>query len=194
MTEKKGFTVGGVAPTVIIKGGTSSSSYDQLMAKKAHDAEQRRAHQDRQVAAASAAQGQNGVVARLGSRKFVTSESPRLVLRYLNPDRSIKQECISEVTHVNGAKQGELDIMFSLVCPKCLERGIPQGEAQLFVRDSHRKFFLDPTKSGPVAVDTAFGRQVVNVCGVVTVRDVVRCSNYNCNWSVRIEDSNVIEV
>jgi hypothetical protein len=195
--KKSKFTVGGVANTkpltVIMKGGTSSSSYDKLMAKKNADAERRRAHQDRQFEVAKRQNGADGSVARLGSRKMIDGDSPRLVLRYLNRDGSIRQECISEITQVNGDKQGTLDTMFSLVCPRCLERGVPQGEAQLFVRDSHRKFSLNPAKAGPVVVETVFGRQVILVCGEVTVKDIVRCSNYNCNWSVRIEDSKVTE-
>ena len=198
--KKPKMSVGGVtpskpiAPMVMMKGGSSSGSYDKMMAKKKADAEARRAYQDRQMTAASKMQGADGSVARLGSRSMINADSPRLVLRYRNRDGSIRQECISEITNVNGAKQGELDTMFSLVCPKCLERGIPQGEAQLFIRDSHHKFFLDSNKTGPQRVETAFGPQIVLVCGVVTVRDIVRCSAYNCDWAVRIEDSNVMEV
>ncbi len=183
-----------VAPMVMMKGGSSTGNYDKMMAKKTADAEARRDHQDKQIAASGQQMGKDGSVARLGSRSMVNADSPRLVLKYLNKDRSVRQECISEITNVNGAKQGTLDTMFSLVCPKCLERGIPQGEAQLFIRDSHRKFDLDPTKGGPVVVNTVVGRQMVLVCGVVSVRDIIKCSNYNCTWSVRIDNSNVVEV
>jgi hypothetical protein len=182
-----------VAPAVFIKGGTTSGKYDKLMAQKAADAEARRAHQDRQEALARQQTGADGSIARLGSRKLVSSDSPRLVLRYLNKDKSIRQECISEITHVAGAKQGELDMMFSLVCPRCLERGLPQGESQLFVRNSHRTFFINSDKAGMEAVDSVFGRQMILVCGTVTVQDVVKCSNFNCTWAVRIDSSNVME-
>lgn len=190
MTEKKELA----APAVFVKGGTSSLKYDNLMAKKKADAEARRAHQDQQEKLASVSRGTDGSIARLGSKKLVSSESPRLVLRYLNRDKSIRQECISEITHIGGAEQGTLDTMFSLVCPKCLERGLPQGESQLFVRNSHRSFTIDPKKAGPVVVDSVFGRQVILICGTVSVQDIVKCSNYNCTWSVRIDNSNVVEV
>ena len=124
---------------------------------------------------------------------MITGESPRLVLRYLNRDRSLRQECISEITHIGGSAPGELDTMFSLVCPKCLERGLPQGESQLFIRNSHRKFHIDTRKAGPRPVDTPYGRDVVLVCGDVSVDDIIRCSNFNCDWAVRIDRSNVME-
>lgn len=192
--DKKPFKVGGVAPTVIMKGGTTSSRYDNELAKKNADAEKRRQHQDTQMAIAQKQGGADGSIARLGSHKLLNSDSPRLLLQYLNRDRSVRQECISEITHINGANQGELDMMFSLVCPKCLERGVPQGESQLFVKNSHRKFHLDTRKAGPRRVESAFGIQVLLVCGTVSVDDVVRCSNFNCTWAVRIDDSKVLEV
>ena len=178
----------------MMKGGSSTGNYDKMMAAKTHDAEQRRNHQDHQFAMSQKQMGKDGSVSRLGSRSMINADSPRLVLKYLNRDRSVRQECISEITNVNGDKQGTLDTMFSLVCPKCLERGIPQGEAQLFVRDSHRKFDLDPAKAGPVRVNTVDGMQIVLVCGVVSVRDIIKCSNFNCTWAVRIDESNVMEV
>jgi hypothetical protein len=181
-------------PVVFTKGGTTSARYDQHIAKKKADAEARRAHQDQQEAIAKREQGVDGSIARIGSQRFVTQESPRLVLKYLNKDKTVRQECISEVTQINGADPGTLDTMFSLVCPKCLERGLPQGECQLFVRDSHRKFFLDPTKAGPVVVEAYGRRDVVLTCGTVTVQDTVRCSNFNCTWAVKIDGSNVMEV
>ena len=193
MNDKK-FNVGGVAaPTVIMKGGTTSSRYDNEMAKKQADADKRRQHQDTQMALAQKQAGADGSIARLGSHRMVGSDSPRLVLQYLNRDGSVRQECISEITHVNGSKPGELDMMFSLVCPKCLERGLPQGECQLFVKNSHRKFYLDTRKAGPRRVESAFGAQVVLVCGTVTTDDIIRCSNFNCTWAVRIDDSKVTE-
>lgn len=195
MTDtKKTFNVGGVrGPVVFTKGGTSSGRYDREIAKKKANAEKRRKHQDTQMSIAQRQGGADGSVARLGSHRMVSGESPRLVLRYLNRDRSVRQECISEITHVGGDKPGEVDMMFSLVCPKCLERGLPQGESQLFVRKSHRNFDINMTKAGPRRVDTPQGPQVVLVCGEVTVNDIIRCSNYNCTWTVRIIDSNVSE-
>lgn len=193
MTEEKKTSVAAVAPSIFVKGGTTSAKYDNLMAKKAADADARRAHQDKQEALAKQQAGADGSIARLGSRKLISADSPRLVLRYLNRDKTVRQECISEITNIAGKEQGTLDTMFSLVCVKCLERGLPQGECQLIVKDSHRKFFIDSKKAGPVVVDTPYGKQMILVCGTVTVQDTIRCSNFNCTWAVKIDDSNVME-
>jgi hypothetical protein len=197
VSDEKKLSIGGVkAPVVFMKGGSTSAAYDKQIAQKKADAEARRSLQDQQMDVANrpAQLGGPAEVARLGSHKMITSESPRLVLRYLNRDKSLRQECISEVTSIAGQRPGEIDTMFSLVCPKCLERGLPQGESQLFVRNSHRKFHLDTRKAGPRIVETPFGRDVVLVCGTVTVDDPVRCSNFNCTWAVRIDGSDVREI
>lgn len=183
------------APTVLVKGGTSSSSYDNMIAKKEADANARRSYQDKQYAKAQEAP-KNGAVARMGSHKMITQESPRLVLKYLNRDRSVRQECISEVT-LAPTQNGELDPMFTLVCPHCLERGLPQDECQLMVRNSHRKWHLDEKFKHHVerVVDPFTGEPMaVIIAGKVTVEETVKCSNYNCNWRVKIDGSNVIPV
>jgi hypothetical protein len=185
--------VGGIAPVVIMKGGTTSSRYDRTIQASEADAERRRNHQDKQAARARDFVGEDGSIASFGSHKLITGDSPRLVLQYLNRDRTVRQECISEVTQIEGKEPGKLDTMFSLVCPKCLERGLPQGQAQLFIKDSHRKFFLDTSKAGIQMVESGFSRQPIYICGKVTVNDIIRCSQFNCTWAVQIVDSKVME-
>jgi hypothetical protein len=187
--EKPKFTsVGGVplAPTVFVKGGTLSSSQTNQIKQAEHEANQRRAKQDQEMAAAAQPMGP-GSIGSLRSRKLVTEDSPRLVLWY----RKQEQECVSEITMVPGSS-GQLDPMFTLVCTKCLERGLPQGQAQLQVRNEHREFSIDHTKRGPKRVFFGNVPKVVNICGTVTVKDKVRCGA--CGWTVRIIDSKVEEV
>jgi len=185
----------GQGPTVIMKGGTTSSRYDNLLAERKADAEERRAHED-WVADKVEHAHEEGALARIGEQKFLTQESPRLVLLYMNRDGSVRQECISEITMypIPGSFTGELDIMFTLVCPKCLERGVSSGDSQLMVQNRHRKFHRDERQKKVVQVMTPFGPQIVHQDCTVTVDDIVRCSNYNCTWAVRIADSKVYEV
>jgi hypothetical protein len=194
MTEVK---IGGV-PLGIVKGGTTSFRYDQEMKKKAAEAEARRnAEEERFQAAREGVQGtEEGLVAaRLGNYSMVNNTTPRLVLFYMNKDGSIRQECKSEITMLPDPLGGPLDMMFALVCPKCLERGLPQGECQIMVRNSHRKFWLDTTKAGVIVLRDPFAGvpDPVIVSGTVTVEDRVKCSNYNCTWSVKIDNSKVWE-
>jgi len=181
----------GIAPTVFMKGGSSTGNYDREMARKKANADQRRKHQDLQMAVGSRQGGADGSMAKIGSQRMVTPESPKIVLFY----QKMGADCISEVTQVpHPSIPGALDTTVTLVCPKCLERGLPMGEAQLIIRESHRKFTIDERKRGPKMVHSGFQQQLVNVCGTLTVHDVVRCSNYNCTWAVRIDDSIVREV
>lgn len=185
----------------LVRGGTTRASYDAEMKRRSYEAEQRRAHQDRAYAIQEQAQGHSGEVARIGSLGLINATSPRLVLSYLNRDRSVRQQCKSEITMIPvEGRPNEWQTMFAMVCPKCVARGVPQGEAQMLIRDSHRKFTLDERFKGQVEVveyhfpdGTAYRERVV-IAGKVSVHDIVRCDNYNCDYACRIENSNVIEV
>lgn len=182
------------APEIIVRGGTTSARYDQEMARRRLDAERRRRLEDRRhVQARAGAQmtPEGFTVARIGQRG-ISTESPRLVLNYLNKDKTIRQQAIGEITQL-AMPSGELATMFTMVCPACVSRGVPQAEAQMMINDKHRKFYLDERKRGPVRLDTPDGPLVVIICGTVSVDDRIRCNNVNCGYSCRINDSNVYE-
>jgi len=185
---------GNVAPMVIMKGGTTSSSYDQLMQAKEADANRRRDHQDTVRKMIEDDVDAGGGVGGFHEQKLVTQETPKLLLQYLNLDGSVYQECISEITGDFDPFGNSTNMMFTLVCPDCVARGLPQSECQIMVRDSHRKWFLDDKKRGIVPVETPWGTQVLNRAGTVTVQDVVKCSNYMCTWAANIDDSKVRRV
>lgn len=163
-----------------------SSSLERNIKASEADANQRRAQQDQAQRIAAQQQGP-GSIASLRSRKLITADSPRLTLWYRKHD----QYCLSEITSVpNGT--GGIEMMFTLVCTKCLERGVPQGQAQLQVRESNKKFSIDDTKRGAQQIHVGGIPQVVQRCGTVTVEETVRCGH--CGWAVKIVDSNVEEV
>ena len=186
--SKPNFTrVGGMAPQVIVRGGTMSSRQTNEMKQFEANSDQRRAQQERQQQIASAQHGP-GSVASMRSRRLITQDSPRLVLWYKKHD----QYCLSEITLVAKPGGGGMETMFTLVCTRCLERGVPQGQAQLQIRESHRSFSVDNTKGGPKRIEFGGMSQVVQQCGTVTVEDTVRCAA--CGWAVKIIDSKVEEV
>lgn len=192
--EPKYTSIGGVpistGPTVIVKDGTVSSREESRIKESEADANRRRSHQDAQRMLSSMQLGPNNV-ARLGNRQLVTQDSPCLVLFY----RKLQQHCISELTMVNRPlnEGGGLEMMFTLVCPKCLARGVPQGQAQLQVRNSHRQFDVDTSKSKVRRIETGTEVLLKHQHGTVTVKDKVRCSNTGCGWTCRIIDSVVDE-
>jgi hypothetical protein len=178
------------APTVYMKGGTTSSRYDNALAQKEADAERRRKAQDRMRSDVEGAVGQ-GAIGGLHEMRMVTQDSGKLWLQYLNDDGSTYQDCVSEITVFPDPFGNAADMMFTLVCPKCVERGVPMGESQIMVRSSHRKWWLDETKRGVVAIPTEAGPMILHQAGHVTVQDIIRCSNFNCTWSVRIDGNKV---
>jgi hypothetical protein len=184
-----------ITTTLIIKGGTSTSATDRDNEWRRHDAEKRRKEQDAMYAVRDTA-AQRGDAVHLGSHQFVNETSPKLVLDYLNRDGSIRQQAISEITMppLEGGADGQLDMMFTMVCPRCVARGVPMGNAQMMIRNSHRKFFLDERTKGVKTVEFAWGqRQVVVVAGTVTVQDLIKCDNVNCDFRCRIDKSQVRE-
>lgn len=162
-----------------------SSRETHRIAKEEAEANQRRGGQEQQRQIAAGQHGP-GSVASMRSRKLITEDSPRLVLFY----RKHEQYCLSEITMVpNGSS---LEPMFTLVCTGCLLRGVPQGQAQLQVRSSNRKFSIDDSKRGPQKIHEGGVPRIVQSCGTVTVEEKVRCGS--CGWTVRIVDSKVEEV
>jgi hypothetical protein len=192
--EKGGSSIGASPLQIIVKGGTTSSAYDKQRAAQKHAAELGREHQDKQQRAADFGSGltKDGFVsAHLTSLRMMDNGSPRLVFYYLNRDKSVRQECVGEIVMTP-----EGDELFTLVCPKCLERGESHGSAQVMVRKSHRKFFLDTRKQGTlVQLVDPFGKPFhVRICGTIYCEEILRCTNVGCTWAVKIADSKVEEV
>jgi len=184
----------GAGPLVIVKGGTTPSSYDNELAKQKHLTEVGRAHQDKQMRAAAAGDAmtsQGFVSSRLHSLRLLDRGSPRLVLLYMNRDGTVRQHGVSEVVTLPDG-----DELFLMVCPRCLERGVPHGNAQIQVRKSHRKWEIDMKRMGEfVELTDPYGKPFhVKLIGTVSSDEILRCANFNCNWAVRIENSKVVEV
>ena len=185
-------SIGASPLTIIVKGGTRSSAHDKARAQENQATELGRAHQDRQVASQGDRMTKDGFVSsHLTSLRMMDTGSPRLVLFYLNRDKSIRQECVAEVVVM-----GDGDSLFTMVCPKCLERGESHGASQVMVRNSHRKFHIDPRRLGEIVMLTdPFGQPFqVRICGTVTCEEILRCSNVGCTWAVQVSESKVYEV
>lgn len=182
-----------VFPEVIIKDPSANSRwFEEHIQRQTQDAERRRRHQDTQAKLAQRRMGAGGV-ARMGSHRMITPDAPRLVLHY----QKYGFDCLAEVTWVPKlSTPGEQEMMFTLVCPRCVLRKVPQGEAQLIVRESHRKFWIDdrPQNKRPTMVNMWGKEQQITPAGKVSVNDTVRCSNTGCGWTARITDSIVVEV
>ena len=178
---------------IIVRGGTTSSRHDRQRheAREAQAAGERQVAKQRQaVAAGDAITGDGFVASRLHSLNMMDSGHPQLVLYYLKADGTVWQECISELFGTTDNDRG-----FTLVCPRCLERGEPQSLCQMKVMNKNRAFQLDPRGAGFVEVrvpDGATGWRMkhVKIAGTVTCNDTIKCDSCGL-WRVTINDSKV---
>lgn len=180
------------APSVLVRGGTTSSRHDRQQYEARQAGERGRAQRDKQEQEARRGPRmtkQGFVSSRLHALRMMDRGHPQLVLYYMNRDKSVKQECVSEVFVADDGDTG-----FTLVCPRCLARGAAHGLAQMKVMNKHRAFHIDPRRAGElVSLLDPYGKQFhVRICGTVTCDDVIRCDSCGV-WAVRIEGSRVWE-
>jgi hypothetical protein len=185
--------VGGV-PMAFVRGGTTSAQWDADKARQRQASEERRAYQDRQYDAVEAAQGSLDTKAALLSRGSVNFKTnPKVVIEYIFRDAALNREALCEIAIVPHPQDpSENDMILVIVCPRCLERTGHMDDAQLMIRESHRKFWIDTDRAriwtNPV------DRSVHNLAGDVTANDRCQCSALGCQWAFRIEKSKLWEV
>lgn len=174
--------------TAFVKGGTTSSAWDEQKKRQYAEADARRAHQDhdRRVVAASA--GVRGVKSAILSLQLGSSQNPAVVLTYKAKDSALDQDCVAElIEHPRDDEPQKMGRILVLVCPECLKRVGRQDDSQTMVKSWHREFWIDETKAGTyVHPETGIVR---NVAGTVTTRDLCSCVALGCNWKFRIDDS-----
>jgi hypothetical protein len=181
MSEDKPASKG---PVTIMKGGTNSSEFDRLIAAKKLEADRRRAASDADRKVASVPIAQGGAMLReldMGSPKRNLVGVVQLV------NTAGTHERFMQVDIVDGESNGQIIRTIVLVCPLCIERGLPQDQAQISIRDDHRKWYLDERTRGQVFTDPST-LQVYALAGTIVAPGPYRCSAYNCGHrSFRID-------
>lgn len=175
-------------PMIMVKGGTTRSSHDALMAQQRHDTEQRRAAQAAQYNAAQ----QSPLEARMTSMKLGGQQTSAMVVLAIKhkKDNLILDWIVCEVS-----QQGPDDMLLVVACPECHARN-PDHEPAINILQSNRKWWLDPRPpkwmrdmgAERIWVNPVDGSTVV-VAGSVTSQDWMRCPGLGCSWHFRIEDS-----
>lgn len=186
-----------LAPLGLVKGGSTSSRFDRTVQREEHRAERaRNAERSRRAVAAQGLQQtpQGLVHSTMAEHTSMGRETPRIVLTFLKRDRSIRQQCVCEVLATVGP-DGDPRLSLTMVCPRCVARGIPQGQAQLIIRDDHRKFWIDDKRKGQIEEVISPGEptEYIVICGTITAQDRIRCSHHNCDFVCKIDGSNVYE-
>jgi len=182
-------TIMGLPATVFVKGGGATTSWreDMRIKQEEADAERRRDQQDaeRRVAAIPVEQG--------GAKMFTRSEAdpqgtPKVLLRYMtmrgDPHYEFGHpvECLADII----VPPDSSDLVLTIVCPQCKERGIPQGQCQLKIQQSNRAWHLDTRKAGELFV---FDGQPYYSAGVVMDSERFTCPK--CSWSARIHENKI---
>ena len=175
------------APDAIVRGGTTSSAYDNELAERLSQAEQRRA--------ADAAERHLGTIpieqgGALNFERKLTDPAvhPRVLLQYVGWGREVLHEQLCELVY-DDLQEPPAHILI-LVCPECFRRGVPVQFAQMHVRDNHRAWAIDTRGAGQMkAVSNdamAGGIEFYHYAGKIMDTDVLRCDGVNCGASFKI--------
>jgi len=174
-------------PLVFVKGGTTSTEYDRQVAAQRADTDRRRAHQDAQMRIARAHPDEAIMRTRLLGGQ---SQYPTIVLAVKHPkDNEILEWMTCEITD-----QGD-ELALIMVCLRCVfTLGRPQGEAQLTIKQSNRKFYYEPTppkwaKGERVWINPRDPNEVITLAGTVTMPEWAHCPHLGCGWTFTIDDS-----
>jgi hypothetical protein len=188
-------TLFGVPLMTFVKGGTTSSAHDRRVAELEFDAQKRRAEAD---------DDRRKMIfegAKISSQNFASDPSAEkavVELHYMNSrnepmyDHGERVRCLADVMFVDGQDQ---ELALIIVCPDCLTRGMPQGQAQLRIRQSNRKWELDTSKAGALIIwdetDPLTGisfKKPYRSAGEVIESERFSCE---CGWAARIARNKV---
>ncbi len=185
-----------------VKGGTPTSAYEKQLQKEDYDAEQRRKLQDAQAQAARTgklpdqlatrelAAGTAGV-GKLSSMRLGGSKShASVVLALKHPkDTTIQDWIICELSQ-QPAADGKPELVLIMACPRCIKtlHRHPQ-RAQMTIRESNRKFWLDTRRAGEIFSNPEDRNEVVTLAGTITTDGWITCPHLGCGYRFKIDDS-----
>ncbi len=171
-----------------VQGGTSTWENDKEVARKEQDAERRRDEQDQAFKQAS--KPIDGGGAKMFSHNFCGSSDPQVVLSYTFRDGGGVQILSELVTDEITGKR-----ILTVVCPECVRRGLPSGQAQMCIREDNRAWHIDTRTLGQPAscedMDFHSGRTVRRVyvsAGIIKDSETFNCP-CGCGSRYRIHDN-----
>lgn len=187
-------------PMVFVRGGTTTSAHDMQVKMAEADAERRRNEQDRIRQLSSTPLEQGGGV--LLTNNFTPNpqglpmQTAKILLEYLTPSgepeyiKGAPLQCLADVmVGLDPAMPTELTL--GIVCPVCTTK-MPQGQAQIRIRQSNRSWHLDQSKAGELIQfkDAISGQiEVHRSAGMVMESERFSCST--CGWAARIDRNRV---
>jgi hypothetical protein len=183
------------SPSIIIKGGTTSSSFDEEVQRFKKDAESRREVDEKEKKLGQIPIDKGGAL--LFERRMEDKlTSPRVLLNYVGWGREVIEQQLCELILDDTVIPNQHVLVF--VCPECVRRGIPMELAQLHVRDSHRAWHIDTRGAGEVKAvsDSSVegGIEFYTHAGSIDDTEDLACSGFNCGSVYRISKNNLRRV
>jgi len=181
-----------------VRGGTPTMAHERAVAEQEADAEKRRdiAAEERRIARVPIDQGGG----KMYQQRFTATPGvPQayVLLDYLTsrgePMLYLGQplQCLADLT-ISGEQIGSdgfgahsQEMTLHIVCPACIARGMPQGQAQLTIRQSNKHWQLDTNGAGMPII---FENQAYSSAGRVVECERFRCP---CGWAARIYNNKV---
>jgi len=191
-------TLFGVPLASFVRGGTPTMAHERAVAEQEADAEKRRdiAAAERRIARVPIEQG-GGKIYQTRMTENASVPQAYVLLDYLTargePIMYMGQplQCLADII-ISGAKiksggfgiHGQ-EMTLQIVCPQCVSRGMPMGQAQLTIRQSNKQWELDTSKAG---LPLIFMGEAFPSAG-----RIVECERFSCpcGWSARIYDNKV---
>jgi hypothetical protein len=173
---------------MFIKGGTTTIAHDNAVAEYKLDVARRRAVADQERAAAQRPVEEGGAIVH--TNKLTDSPDANVahvLLKYLTPQGEQKYangnefQCLGDIVMVS-----ETELALILVCPGCMERGMPMDLCQIKINQSNRKWELDTRKAGELIM---FDDHPYRSAG--EIMDCERFSCSQCGWAARIDKNRV---
>jgi len=192
----------GLPVDMFVKGGTTSMRHDRMVQQEEAEAERRRDEHDAMKRMAQVPVDQGGAMMFNNqlqpNPQGVPMETPKVELVYLtaggepeyNKGKPLK--CLADIlVGMDPAHPEELTLV--LVCPSC-ETRMPQGQCQIQLRQTNRKWELDTRAAGTLILweEEVGNRKVVRTyrsAGVVMESERFTCPR--CPWSARIDKNRV---
>jgi hypothetical protein len=173
-------------PLTIMKGGTVSSQTESYYAAMMEDTKRRWAERDQEKADAKNAQGSKTTFA--SDRTYDLGQpgtNPVAILGYHRPgaDGGEYQYMQADVTMMTD-NLGQPDEAFVIVCPRCVDRKVPQTLCQMTVRKSNRKWHLDTRSQGDFFVDDDGAGYTL--AGKIICEEKIRCPDPTCDGVYQI--------
>ena len=192
-------TLFGVPLASFVRGGTPTMAHERAVAEQEADAEKRRdiAAEERRIARVPIEQG-GGKIYQTRFTENSSIPQAYVLLDYLTARgepmmyMGAPWQCLADLTSAgetvatDGFGKHNLEMTLHIVCPGCIGKGTPQGQAQLRIRQSNKRWVLD-TKSAGMPI--LFEGQAYRSAGRIVECERFRCDK--CGWEARIYDNKV---